>query len=43
MEQSMESYIVTYKELREGGFTLPDGRPGLAASGISPAMASAST
>ena len=41
MEQAMESYIVTYKELREGGFTLPDGRPGLAASGISPAMAEA--
>ena len=41
MEQAMESYVVTYKELREGGFTLPDGRPGLAASGISPAMAEA--
>ena len=34
----MESYVVTYKDLREGGYTLPDGRPGLAASGISPAM-----
>ena len=41
MEQAMESYVVTYKELREGGFTLPDGRPGLATSGISPAMAEA--
>ena len=41
MEQAMESYVVTYKELREGGFTLPDGRSGLAASGISPAMAEA--
>ena len=41
MEQAMESYVVTYKELREGGFTLPDGRSGLVASGISPAMAEA--
>lgn len=41
MEPQTGSYIVTFGELREGNYTLPDDRYGVAASVLTPAMVEA--
>ena len=41
MEVKMQPYIVTFKELREGSYTLPDDRYGMARSVTTPSMVEA--